>query len=272
MRPYITVITSTLNCETEIVATAKSIREKSYTELQWIIADGGSTDLTLSMLSDYSDIKMDILSEPDKGIYDAWNKACRLIKGEWVIFLGAGDLLAPDLDIHQLVSILNSLESDYLIAYGDVAITSNNIIRYIARVTNLNGWEFSRPRLPHHQGVFQHKSLFENKTPFDDSYRIAADSKFLLLSLKEGKAFHIDTLITYMSDCGVSNNYKNSFDVQSEINRLCKELDIHQGIIRLSFTYLYRCSNFLLNFILPLGIRCILQKSLDKIRGKHNTM
>jgi len=270
MPPYITVITSTLNCEDEIIITAKSIDKIDSLVFQWIIADGGSTDKTLSLLSGYTDINIEIFSEPDSGIYDAWNKACRLIKGEWIIFLGAGDHFAPDLNIDYLVSTLQKLESSCVIAYGDVAIISNSIIRYVSRVPNLKGWEFSRPRLPNHQGVFQRKCLFQNIKPFDDSYRIAADSKFLLSSLQKGESFYINTIVSYMSDSGVSSNYINNFRVQKEINRLCKELNIRQGCIRLSVTYLLRCFNYLSNCLLPLGVRHLFRRLLDDVRTKSN--
>uniref|UniRef100_UPI0018EAE01E glycosyltransferase n=1 Tax=Aquitalea sp. ASV11 TaxID=2795103 RepID=UPI0018EAE01E len=109
----ITVITSTYNCAEALTKTAESIRCQSYKNIQWIIADGASTDATLSVIKQNSDIVSHWESEPDNGIYDAWNKACRHINGDWVIFIGAGDLFIDKDTVKRVAQTLVQLRNQY---------------------------------------------------------------------------------------------------------------------------------------------------------------
>ena len=91
----VTIITSTLNSLEQLKHTAESIFMQSRGDWQWIIVDGASSDGTREWLNGIagSHSNVDFISEPDNGIYEAWNKALPLVRGSWVIFLGAGDKL-----------------------------------------------------------------------------------------------------------------------------------------------------------------------------------
>src|SRR5699024_5468308 len=91
--PIITIITSTYNVVQDLQWTIDSIREQTYPNIQWIIADGASTDGTVKMFEANSELIDYWFSEPDTGIYDAWNKALEHVKGDWLQFIGAGDEL-----------------------------------------------------------------------------------------------------------------------------------------------------------------------------------
>lgn len=265
--PRLTIITSTYNCAEALIKTAASIRDQSYTNIQWIVVDGASTDGTISVITANLDIVTDWLSEPDSGIYDAWNKACRLIDGDWVMFLGAGDL------IHHQTALTEFWEKapidceQFSILYGNVLMTKvDGTSRYICRKTNLDCWEFGRPALPPHQSVFHSKKLFSSPTPFDTTYRIAADSKFLLQALKIGAGLYIDITVAKMPDDGVSNNANNYLIAQNEIKRLCVEVGIHVPLVYRVRADAKRFIFFIANNIFPNRIKLQLQKISDKIR------
>ena len=87
----ITVVTIAYNCVKDIETTIKSVVEQTYKDIEYIVIDGVSTDGTLEIIKQYSDQISCIISEPDKGIYDAMNKGLYKATGEWIIFMNAGD-------------------------------------------------------------------------------------------------------------------------------------------------------------------------------------
>lgn len=215
----ITIITSTLNCASALSRTADSIRGQTYKNIQWIVADGGSNDGTLNVINANGDIISCYSSERDSGIYDAWNKACKLIRGDWVIFLGAGDVFSRQ-DVLELVSgKLEKIPMDVVIAYGNVVQEKNGkeIFRY--GEVDLKAWEIYRPKLPAHQGVFQRAEIF-GENPFDIQYKVAADSKFMLQALKQGSAFYFNIDVCIMEPGGISSHPKHAIRVMKELFKL----------------------------------------------------
>ena len=226
-KPRFTVITSTYNCAATLARTAQSIREQAYPSIQWIIADGGSSDGTIDVIKKNLDVITDWHSEHDEGIYDAWNKACQFIDGDWVLFLGAGDRFYSSTSLLDLSKEIQIISEKSVLCYGNVQIEKpDGTPRYISRKPHLDYFEYSRPALPHHQGVLHHRSLFGSKKPFDSKYKISADSKFMLQALRLGTISHIDINLTRMVDDGVSNSYSNVFIARHEFKSICDELDI----------------------------------------------
>jgi glycosyltransferase involved in cell wall biosynthesis len=233
-----TIITSTFNCAASLQITAQSIRDQTYKNIQWIVADGGSNDSTIEVIEQNLDIVTNWFSENDEGIYDAWNKACRLIDGEWVIFLGAGDQLSDATVLGRMYGVCQSLKNETVIVYGNVWVrgpTGNN--RYLSRKPQLDHYEFGRLAYPHHQGVFQSRALFiDVDKPFDSTYKIAADGKFMLMAAQKGRLIHADFIVAVVTDDGISNDYRNIFLGRLEFKRLCKELNIHVPLMhRISY-------------------------------------
>lgn len=262
----LTIITSTLNCADGLQQTANSIREQASKDLQWIVVDGKSSDGTIDVAKKNSDIISHFISEKDAGIYDAWNKGAVLISGEWVLFLGAGDKFPSSTSIKKIQAELKSADPRDVVFYGDVQISGHEGVRYISRKTNLSGYEFARPKLPNHQGAWQRANLFKSPQPFDTSYLIAGDSKFMLKALRVGTFRHMDFVVAEMSDNGISNSYKYTFKTQREINRLCRELGIRQPFVTLVRAYAKRLMNYVLNSVLPTSTKSMLRRSIDKMR------
>jgi glycosyltransferase involved in cell wall biosynthesis len=222
-RSSICIITSTKNCAQALEATARSIRAQSVRPLQWIVADGASTDGTLDVIRANLDLITDWHSERDTGIYDAWNKACRHVRADWMLFLGAGDALASADVVERAGRSLADLPSEVVLGYGDV-VADHRQARWIRRgEVDLNGWELYKPALPDHQGVFQRSSLLQ-ALRFDESYRVAADSKFLIESLRQGSARYLDLVVSVMLPGGISQDPRHCMLVMREVLRLETEL------------------------------------------------
>nr|WP_294867109.1 glycosyltransferase family 2 protein [uncultured Pseudogulbenkiania sp.] len=238
--PRITIITSTFNCAEALKKTAASIREQTYRNIQWIVADGASRDGTVDVIKENQDIVTDWFSEPDSGIYDAWNKACQLIDGDWVLFLGAGDVLYAADTLWQAVPALEALGEDIVIGYGDVYQFDADVLRYHFGEVDLDSWQIYRPTLPCHQGVFQRGDSLRKEKPFDDSYRVVADSKQMLLALRNKKARYIKVDVSIMDMLGISAHPKSAIKVMHEFFRLENDLDYDIPIAK-KLTYITKC-------------------------------
>jgi glycosyltransferase involved in cell wall biosynthesis len=230
-KPVITIITATYNAAHDLPWTIKSIREQIYPNIQWIVADGGSTDDTINLLRENEDIIDVWFSEPDGGIYDAWNKALRHLKGDWVQFIGAGDELADKSTLSLISSHLSSAYPSYDIVYGQLLAISKTTRETIVKVATpwdkLKGqWNSYLPARPCHPEVFHHSSLFKNLPVFDVSYKIAGDAKFITEQRLVKDFKYVPILVDKMVSGGVSSKIKSFIECQEEEKRIGLELGI----------------------------------------------
>ena len=183
--PAITIVTATLNAVEPIAHTIRSLTDQTLKDFEWIVIDGGSTDGTLTRLRQVAGLSLRCWSEPDDGIYHAWNTACELARGQWLLFLGAGDeLAAPDV-IERALPLLRTLPGADTMAYGRIQLIEPGSRRLLeergASWDEMAGrWTLFRPELPIHPEVFHRASLFAAGERFDTRYRFAADTDFLL--------------------------------------------------------------------------------------------
>jgi glycosyltransferase involved in cell wall biosynthesis len=264
----ITVITSTFNCGSLIDSTAKSICNQTHKDTQWIVVDGMSSDDTNYFINVNRHLISNFIQESDSGIYDAWNKGCKFILGDWVIFLGAGDTFIDANVLTRVVKFLKKIPSDFVVVYGNVKVVDESRkLRYIDAKKKLNEYEYGRPALPNHQGVFHNKSLFNDTAQlFDNSLKIAGDSKFLLQASKKGKFMYVDIDISEMIGGGISNNFKNIFLAKREISLICNQLNIE-----IPFKYVVKSQVnwiviYIYNIVIPKIIRKLLRKIIDAYR------
>ncbi|MBN8767506.1 MAG: glycosyltransferase [Thiobacillus sp.] len=96
MPPFVSVITVSYNAANTVAATLDSVRAQTWRPLESVGVDGGSNDGTRDIVARYADIAGSVVSEPDRGIYDAMNKGIALARGEILHFLN-GDRAQPDL-------------------------------------------------------------------------------------------------------------------------------------------------------------------------------
>lgn len=227
--PIITIITSTFNAGKDLPWTINSIKNQTYPNIQWIVADGGSNDDTVKLLQDNSDVIDVWFSEPDAGIYDAWNKALEYVQGDWVQFLGAGDELYENTTLEQVAEYLNGAYPEYEIAYGKVSHISEKGRKelYISGEPweNYQGkWQGNRPALPCHQGIFHHQNIFK-KLKFDTRFKIIADMHLLLQCLNKD-FLYLPQIISYMPIGGVSSTPIGGVKMSEEIALSTKLLKI----------------------------------------------
>lgn len=179
----LSVITVNFNNLEGLKNTAKSVGEKSWDHLEWIVVDGGSQDGSEEFLAAGPEALNEYISEPDNGIYDAMNKGIGLAMGDWVIFMNAGDVFYPELNLHALVAGFQDKTDAY---FGDVIAKYGNGFTRISQAKDIKEiWK----RLP-----FSHQSLFVRRFmllehPFDLAFPICADYEFCAYWFSCGKRF-----------------------------------------------------------------------------------
>lgn len=120
-RPLISIITVTYNAERFLEPTIQSIIAQSYKNIEYIIIDGASKDGTLEIIEKYKSYIHHLISEPDKGLYDAMNKGIKAAKGEYIWFMNAGDTIYHK---HTLRDIFENCQPNACIYYGETEIIS----------------------------------------------------------------------------------------------------------------------------------------------------
>jgi hypothetical protein len=229
--PRISIITSTFNAAAQLPYTIRSIREQTSREFEWIVVDGNSTDGTQALLRENDDLISRWISEPDQGIYDAWNKACKMARGEWVVFLGAGDELAAPHTLAECIKNLVSVSVDTTLVYGRQTLLSPAGRTPLETIgvpwaEMRNKWDIGRPALPPHGATFQHKTLFANAQPFDLRFPIASDSHFLLRAIRQQPPVLIPVDVTRAPMGGVSFRLDTARQVGREIAAINRDLGL----------------------------------------------
>jgi glycosyltransferase involved in cell wall biosynthesis len=238
-KPFFTIITSTLNVIDTIERCVKSVAEQTFRDYEHIIVDGASTDGTVEFLNLRKELFSVFISEPDTGIYNAWNKALKYAQGEWILFLGADDILADKNVLTDVAGFIRENKAESGIVYGDVMLVSKGryeekqLIRVLPEEVGEKRSGNVRPILPCHSGIFHHKKLLQKFGPFDENYRVCADAKVLLSALffcEKKNVFHLPRVIYKMTIGGISSTEASI--VARENIRVLDELGIPYSIYR----------------------------------------
>ena len=184
----LSIITVCRNIRDSIGKTCDSIVRQTWTDFEWIVVDGASSDGTLEVVGEYRDRITLLISEKDSGIYNAMNKGIRAATGEWVIFLNGGDQLAADTVLEQ---VFGGGERDADILHGNILTEIGGEL-----VGNGDTWVpetitpsyFVRGSL-NHQSAFIRRSLFDRFGLYDEGIPIAADYEKWIVFAKNGCRF-----------------------------------------------------------------------------------
>jgi glycosyltransferase involved in cell wall biosynthesis len=204
----ISVITVVFNRRDTIEDTFRSVSSQRYENVEHIVVDGGSSDGTMDVLNARRDQIDVLLSEPDRGIYDALNKGIALATGDVVGFLHADDVFA---DTRVLSRIADAFADDAVGAvYGDLVYVQEGDMGRVVR--HWSAGHFSKSKLawgwmPPHPTFYARRSLYAQLGGFDLRYRIAADYDTMLRFLGRGEvqAAYIPEVLVKMRLGGVSN-------------------------------------------------------------------
>ncbi|MFA7062339.1 MAG: glycosyltransferase family 2 protein [Pedobacter sp.] len=204
MIPVISVIIATYNAAKTLRCCLESIVKQKNEYIELLVIDGGSSDGTQDILDEYrSQINL-IISEPDNGIYDAWNKGIVHARGEWILFIGADDTLESDAFFNYL-KFLNTQDTtkvDYICAKNTYLGRDGNVIK-IMGIPWL--WEQFRQKMDvAHVASLHHRDLFQENGMFDLRFPICGDYELLLRKRNKLRCLFLDTCIARMTTGGAS--------------------------------------------------------------------
>ena len=232
LHPKFSIITVTFNAGATLEDTIQSVITQSYRNLEYIIIDGGSKDRTLDIIERYRTHIHAVVSEPDKGLYDAMNKGLKLATGDYICFLNAGDELHED---DTLLLMVHSITENALpdVLYGETAIVDEEghflRMRRLSAPERLTWKSFRSGMLVCHQAFFARRDLAE---PFDLKYRFSADFDWCIRIMKKSQALHNThlTLIDYLNEGMTTRNRKASLKERFRI--MCKHYGYISTILR----------------------------------------
>lgn len=205
------IITPCLNSEHTIRRAIDSVRNQSTLPFDYWVIDGGSTDATVSILNEHSDVITGYISERDCGISDAFNKGIMRSQGDFIIILNSDDWLEPEAlsDIESSLAQLSPHERGNTIAHCDIRVHSKNgkAYRLRPRLTSntTSHWSFYFDMPINHPGSCISKSLYERAGNYDTAFKIAMDYELILRTRKHSPAYvYINKTLANFSSEGIS--------------------------------------------------------------------
>lgn len=197
---FITIIIVTYNAEKHIGHALESLTTRINDDIEVIVVDGKSTDRTLEIVEKYPHCVSKVISEKDRGIYDAMNKGVSLATGNYVLFLGADDKLMVNLN-----ELKDYLIDNNTIYYGDVILYPSG---------RLYGGRFNTAKLLNrnicHQSIFYPSEVF-NKYSFGSDYKLMEDY-MMNLKLWNSKSFVFKYLEKTISEYNIEGISSTSVD------------------------------------------------------------
>ena len=204
----ISIITVVLNAATTVEDTLRSVASQTYPEIEHIVVDGGSTDGTLEIIQRHRDRIATLISEPDRGIYDAMNKGIAVATGDIIGTLNADDIYADEQVLEKIARVftdpaIGACHADLVyVARADL----DKIIRYWKSCPYTDGL-FEKGWLPAHPTFFVRRALYRRYGGFDLKFRFQADFELTmrLLAVHKVRSVYLPEVIVKMRMGGVSN-------------------------------------------------------------------
>ena len=266
----ITYVTITYNAASVLQRTLDSVLQQDYPEIMHLIIDGASTDDTLKLVDDYikrsnaaeNGHSIQLMSEPDEGIYDAMNKGLRSLTGDYVCFLNAGDFLPASNIASQIVESVehsshlskatgrrasgNPLPSPLsalpAVLYGDTDIVDGEgrflHHRRLAPPENLTWKSFRQGMLVCHQ-AFYARTDFAIATPFDRQYRYSADVDWCIRVMKAAAKEDVPLHNLHMVVANYTEEGQTTLHHRESLLERYRVMSHHYGAIQTFFLHLW---------------------------------
>jgi glycosyltransferase involved in cell wall biosynthesis len=208
--PSFSIVTVTLNSARHLQTAIESVRSQTYRSFEHIIVDGGSTDETLQIVDKFGDHIATRISEPDAGIYDAFNKGVRLARNEIIAFLNSDDYYCDNTTLQSVAEVFRE-DPACVAVYGKERQEAHSRPGRPGQVfgRKIELPEFAQGYMPPHSAFFVRASAFARIGLFDLNYRVASDFDWVVrLFLAEGDGFRfLDKTLTCFRTGGVSTAY-----------------------------------------------------------------
>lgn len=237
----ITVITVCFNSAGTIERALRSVASQDWPKVEHIVIDGGSTDGTQSIIDRHRECLAVVVSEPDKGIYDAMNKGIGRATGDIVCFLNADDAYADQGVLSRVACEMLDHQLDAL--FGDVAFfrpeaPEQTVRRY--RSDRFRPDRLAYGWMPAHPALFMKRSIYEHLGGFRTHFRIAGDFDFIARAFGPGRLRyrHLPQVLVRMQAGGVSNaGLRSKWRLNREVLQSCRENGIRTNLLKILSKY-----------------------------------
>lgn len=244
----ISIITVCYNSEETIERTIKSVLAQNYTNIEYILIDGGSKDSTVQIIEKYKNSIHKFISEKDEGIYDAINKGISISTGDIVGILNSDDIFSNQNIISVVANVfIEKPQLDSII--GNIAFINNK--KKIIRIYNSKNWmpnKFAYGFMPPHPSFYCKRELFHKLGGYKKNYKIAADYELLIRFLKINQIsyYQLNTIMVLMNLGGVSTNgFKSTLLLNREVKRACEENGLKTNYLKLYSKYFLKFFEFI---------------------------
>ena len=212
----LSIITINLNNAEGLRKTIESVVTQTFTDYEYIIIDGGSTDESVEVIKQYADKITYWVSEPDKGIYNAMNKGILKANGEYLLFLNSGDIFFSKKSVKNLIEH----SENYDIVYGNIWVINKDEGFVKQYPDELTFGYFIYDTLPHPASLIK-KNLFENNL-YNEELKIVSDWVFFMVSIcKNNYSYkHVNEIISIFYYDGLSSQEVNR-DITSKEKKEC---------------------------------------------------
>ena len=219
----VSIITISFNTENTIEKTLQSVADQSYKNIEHIIVDGGSKDNTLEICNSFSHVTK-IISEPDNGVYDAFNKGLKLASGDVVGFLNADDIFYDNNSVQEIVNTFSNNETDIVYGNLDYVNEQGKVIRNWKSKSYEKGL-IKKAWMPAHPTFYCKKEVYDRLGGYNDSFKIGGDFELCLRFLEVNKvpSFYLNKKLVKMLIGGISNSgLKSKWTIYKEELRAFK--------------------------------------------------
>ena len=206
MQPFFTIVVPTLNAEKKLPEALSSIVEQRFKSLEVLIIDGLSSDRTVEIAKKFkSEIPtIKIISERDKGIYDAMNNGVKYSTGKWLYFMGADDRLYNESVLNSIYNFIRNDTQGSEVIYGNVKSGYFKDF-YDGKFTK---WKIYRKNICH-QAIFFNRSVFSKIGGFNLNYKVLADWDHNIRWFFHGniKYHYLDVVVAHYGEDGFSSKH-----------------------------------------------------------------
>ena len=253
----ITYVTITFNAAKVLQRTLDSIMQQDYPNIVHLIIDGASTDDTLRLVDDYiarsnaseNGHRIQVTSEPDKGIYDAMNKGLRSLDGDYVCFLNAGDFLPTPDTVSRIAEAITNTQSPSpntsqlpAVVYGNTDIVDGEgrflHHRRLSPPENLTWKSFKQGMLVCHQ-AFYARTDFAIATPYDMQYRYSADVDWCIRVMKAAEKENVPLLNLKMVVANYTEEGQTTLHHRESLWERYRVMEHHYGRVQTCLLHLW---------------------------------
>ncbi|MCS5706447.1 glycosyltransferase [Synechococcus sp. FGCU-3] len=206
--PRLSILVATWNCAPLLQQFLESLAVQSWSDWELLLLDNASTDGTAELVAAFQQTlsegpqRVVWSSQPDTGIYDAWNRGLQLARGTYLCFIGADDTFVDSGSLERIAALTAS-GTDLITARNAYYAPDGRLLRHWGF-----GWQWKRMRQSMniaHPGMLVRRALFERFGPFDASFRICGDYEWLLRLPPDLRAIHSSDPILKVVQAGVSH-------------------------------------------------------------------